>query len=214
MYSCNKCGKEFNFQSEFNRHNNRKIPCDISKPYLQCDLCNVKFVRPAEKLRHEETRKHIDNIKIMFHEKNDFNNNNSLENINNELKYIISDLKKTINDLENKIEHLEIENQNLKNDKKLHPDYESIYIIHSAQHVNTNIYKIGRTDNINARRTNYPNGSDLLYSFSCKDAKAVENLILDYLKGDTKTFKLMDFGREYFQCNLKDLRNAILKFID
>ena len=138
-------------------------------------------------------------------------NNN---NLNNKMINLEIENQNTINELNTRIKYLEVENNNLKNNQKLHPDYESIYIIHSAQHVNTNIYKIGRTENINARRVNYPSGSDLLYSFSCKDAKTVENTILDYLKSDKETFKLMDFGREYFQCDLKDLRNAVLKFID
>jgi hypothetical protein len=54
----------------------------------------------------------------------------------------------------------------------------------------------------------------LLYSFCCKNSTLIENKILDYLKLDKQTFKLMDFGREYFQYNLKDLRNAVLQFID
>lgn len=136
------------------------------------------------------------------------------QNLNNKMINLEIENQNTVNELNTRIKHLEVENINLKNNQKLHPDYESIYIIHSAQHINTNIYKIGCTENINARRVNYPSGSDLLYSFSCKDAKTVENTILYYLKNNKETFKLMDFGREYFQCDLKDLRNAVLKFID
>jgi regulator of replication initiation timing len=135
---------------------------------------------------------------------------NKITNLNNENQ----NLKNTVNELNNEIKHLNIENQNLKNNQSLHADYESIYIIHSAQHVNTNIYKIGRTYDIGKRHAQYPDGSKLLYSFCCKYSKTVENLILDYLKLDKQTFKLMDFGREYFQCNLKDLRNAVLQFVD
>jgi hypothetical protein len=241
MPVCNLCNKLFPTPSKLYAHKNRKNPCNAPKTDLNCNLCNVEFKCIYDKLRHENTNKHLNNFLNNKNDSNDLKNkdNKILDNKNKELKDKIFELENkminlevnnnnlnnkminleienqnTVNELNTRIKHLEVENINLKNNQKLHPDYESIYIIHSAQHVNTNIYKIGRTENINARRVNYPSGSDLLYSFSCKDAKTVENTILDYLKINKETFKLMDFGREYFQCNLKDLRNAVLKFID
>ena len=240
MYDCNLCNKLFKYESDFIRHQSRKTLCNIPKEKLECELCNLYFNCKTELVRHENTNKHLiklSNNKNAQDLKNKENNildtqNKELknkifklenkminlevenDNLNNKMINLEVENQNTVNELNTRIKHLEVENINLKNNQKLHPDYESIYIIHSAQHVNTNIYKIGRTENINARRVNYPSGSDLLYSFSCKDAKTVENTILDYLKINKEIFKLMDFGREYFQCNLKDLRNAVLKFID
>ena len=243
---CAKCNKLFNAPSKLERHKNKKNSCSIHKIEYKCDICNVKFLSPAQQKIHENTNKHLNNLYNYIPSSNDSTTNQDLKNSNKELNNRIQNLEvennnlnniiqnleaennnlnnkiinleienqNTVNELNTQIKHLEVENNNLKNNQKLHPDYESIYIIHSAQHVNTNVYKIGRTENINARRVNYPSGSDLLYSFSCKDAKTVENTILDYLKNNKETFKLMDFGREYFQCDLKDLRNAVLKFID
>jgi DNA repair exonuclease SbcCD ATPase subunit len=240
MLKCLRCNKEFKYQSDLNKHQNRKTPCDKDKTDLKCELCHVNFKWPAEQARHEKTDKHINNYNKIYNQdeyidtnKNDelaeYNNkiqtlDNIIKNLNNmvnELNNKNQNLNNTVNELNNEIKHLNdeikhlnIENKNLKNNQSLHADYESIYIIHPSQHANTNIYKIGRTYDIGKRHAQYPDGSKLLYSFCCKDSKTIENLILDYLKLDKQTFKLMDFGREYFQCDLKDLRNAVLQFID
>lgn len=39
MYECLKCNKKFKYDSEYNRHKNKKIPCDKKKMN-----CNVKYV--------------------------------------------------------------------------------------------------------------------------------------------------------------------------
>lgn len=39
MYNCNKCNKGFKFDSELNRHKNRKIPCDAQKKEYKCEIC-------------------------------------------------------------------------------------------------------------------------------------------------------------------------------
>lgn len=250
MFECFNCKKIFKYNSEFIRHKNRKLACNQPKKEYKCNVCNVKFISPAQQQIHENTKKHLYNTNnqdefigvdidankntadlidynnkiqtlesIITNLNNQVNelNNNVVNNLNNKIKNLDNvnlNLNNKITNLNNEIKHLNIENQNLKNNQSLHAGYESIYIIHAGQHVNTNIYKIGRTCNINARRIQYPDGSKLLYSFCCKNSKTVENLILDYLKLDKQTFKLMDFGREYFQCNLKDLRNAVLQFVD
>jgi len=61
MFKCIKCNKEFKYESDYNRHKNRKNPCNIIKQDLSCNLCNIKFNCNAEKLRHEKTNKHINN---------------------------------------------------------------------------------------------------------------------------------------------------------
>jgi DNA repair exonuclease SbcCD ATPase subunit len=236
MYNCTVCNKEFKYESKLNEHTGRKKSC-INNNEFNCNICKSNFKYRCDYLRHEKTYKHINNYnkiinqdefinadanknnadltdyknKIQTLEEKIINLNNTVNELNNN---VVNNLNNKIKNLNNEIKHLNIENQNLKNNQSLHADYESIYIIHAGQHVNTNIYKIGRTCNINARRIQYPDGSKLLYSFCCKDSKTIENLILDYLKLNKQTFKLMDFGREYFQCDLKDLRNAVLQFID
>jgi hypothetical protein len=61
MFKCIKCNKEFEFESEYNRHKNRKTPCDLPKEELECKSCNLKFTRLFNKKKHEKTNKHIQN---------------------------------------------------------------------------------------------------------------------------------------------------------
>ena len=62
MYKCHKCNKEFKYESKLNEHKNRKIACDAPKKEYKCECCRVKFISPAEQRRHENTKKHINNI--------------------------------------------------------------------------------------------------------------------------------------------------------
>jgi hypothetical protein len=64
MLKCSRCNKEFKYQSDLNKHQNRKTPCDKDKSDLKCELCHVNFKWPAEQARHEKTKKHITNYNI------------------------------------------------------------------------------------------------------------------------------------------------------
>ena len=44
MFKCIKCNKGFEYGSEYNRHKNRKTPCDSPREDLECKLCNLKFI--------------------------------------------------------------------------------------------------------------------------------------------------------------------------
>lgn len=61
MYKCLKCNKEFKFESEYKRYQDKKISCDKLKDEHKCIICNVNFNWPAEQRRHEKTEKHIKN---------------------------------------------------------------------------------------------------------------------------------------------------------
>lgn len=64
MYKCQLCDKEFIHKSAFRRHKNKKFPCNkikIKNPNLKCILCNVLFSRVSEMIRHDKTKKHINN---------------------------------------------------------------------------------------------------------------------------------------------------------
>jgi hypothetical protein len=74
--NCNKCNKIFKYKSELERHKQKKNPCNKIKEELKCGICNVNFTRPAEKVRHEKTKKHITNYNIHI------NGNNNQSNIN------------------------------------------------------------------------------------------------------------------------------------
>jgi hypothetical protein len=84
MYKCFKCNKEFKYESKFNEHKNRKTECNKIKTELKCDLCKVNFKWPADKERHEKTKKHIHNITINNdHGQMQIGDHNSINNIIN-----------------------------------------------------------------------------------------------------------------------------------
>jgi hypothetical protein len=85
MYNCTKCKKEFKFESEYKRHQNKKISCDLPKKRYNCNICNVSFERPAEQNRHEKTKKHINNYNTHINgNQNQTNvNGDNIQNYNN-----------------------------------------------------------------------------------------------------------------------------------
>ena len=64
MYKCNKCDKSFKFKSHLERHINNKTPCNKVKEELSCIACNINFKCNAEQLRHEKSKKHINNYNV------------------------------------------------------------------------------------------------------------------------------------------------------
>ena len=63
MYKCNKCNKEFKYESKLNEHNSRKKSC-VSNNNFNCDICKSNFKYQSDYLRHEKTKKHITNNNI------------------------------------------------------------------------------------------------------------------------------------------------------
>jgi hypothetical protein len=233
MYKCLKCNKGFKYESKLKEHQNRKISCDQPKKKYYCNICNVSFERPAEQNRHENTEKHINNYNKINNskEKLELDKNKletkKLEIIIKNYKLEIDELKNNykllnnhnleldneIKELNNKIKFLEVENQNLKNNNDIHSDIEYIYIIHCAQHINTNIYKVGRTKDILRRYGEYPKGSKILLTLSCDNSKLIETKILNYLKESADYLHYKPGGNEYFQCDIKILKSDIQKIL-
>ena len=218
MFKCPKCNKEFNFNSNFNRHKNRKIPCYKDKDIYNCKLCKSDFKYESDYLRHNKTKKHQLNI-IEKTNDNQLGTRycsvavNIKEDENEKFKQEILKLNNINNILNNKIKFLEEENLILKQNNKIHSNNEFIYIMHCAQHINSNIYKIGRTKNIMNKFKQYPKGSELLFSINCTNAKNTESKILNNLKSNTNYLQYKESGNEYFQCNLENLKLDIQKIL-
>ena len=85
MFTCSKCNKEFKYESDFNRHNNRKTPCTNSNNKLECELCKIKFKCKTEETRHSKTKKHIFNVhnSTLTADSIQIGNHNSINNIQN-----------------------------------------------------------------------------------------------------------------------------------
>ena len=45
MFKCPKCNKEFKFDSDFNRHKNRKTPCHKDINIYNCKLIFYKLMK-------------------------------------------------------------------------------------------------------------------------------------------------------------------------
>jgi hypothetical protein len=189
MYKCTKCNKEFKFDSELIRHKHRKIPCDAPKKEYKCDICNVKFISPAQQKIHEKTKKHITNYNI--HINGDYNNvqngDNNLQNIihltlntnsfvNTDMSYIGRGI---INDIGN-IYLDTLDNKYLTdNDKTLLLFNEVINILEKLH------FNIGIEENHNLK---------ILLVFPALKKSVYENLILEIDQNTKKiTWKSVDY---------------------
>jgi hypothetical protein len=81
MYKCNKCHKEFKYESKLNEHNNRKKSC-INNNY-NCNICKSDFKYQSDYLRHEKTKKHINNISIHGNQNQVGDNATNINSFNN-----------------------------------------------------------------------------------------------------------------------------------
>jgi DNA-directed RNA polymerase subunit RPC12/RpoP len=82
MYKCIKCNKEFQYESKYIIHKNRKKECNIKKIY-NCNICKKEFKYESKLQEHEKTKKHINNITIHGNNNHNINstNINSFNNI-------------------------------------------------------------------------------------------------------------------------------------
>jgi hypothetical protein len=83
MFHCNKCKKQFKYESKLNEHKSRKTACDKNKDSLKCDICNITFSRSTHKKIHEQTKKHKNNLQVHINGNNNNVNAHIGDNINN-----------------------------------------------------------------------------------------------------------------------------------
>jgi hypothetical protein len=87
-----------------------------------------------------------------------------------------------------------------------------IYLMHVREFMHTNIYKIGRTENILKRVIGYPKGSRLLLGISTRDMKTIEKVLI---KEFSILFKARpDIGREYFEGEKFEMMKKIMECIE
>ena len=74
---------------------------------------------------------------------------------------------------------------------------DTIYLLQVREFLGTNIFKIGRTYDINSRYKHYPKNSILLFYSSCSDSVTIEKkIIYEFIK---KYKQRKDIGTEYFE---------------
>ena len=91
---------------------------------------------------------------------------------------------------------------------------EGIYLIHTREFISTNaqIYKIGRSNYLDNRVKQYPNGSKILLMIACKHSKFCENNLKKLFK--SKFIQKSYYGSEYFEGNYIDMIKEICDYIN
>ena len=105
-----------------------------------------------------------------------------------------------------------MENELLQNKSICH----YLYLLREREFIKSkeNIYKLGKTHQINLARFNsYPNGSQLLLHIICNDCDKLEKIIIKLFK--IKYYQRKDIGTEYFEGDLfnmiNDIYNEVIK---
>lgn len=88
-----------------------------------------------------------------------------------------------------------------------------IYLIYEREfmRLGDNVYKIGRTDNVKRRLTQYPKGSRLLFSIYTPDCLTAERELIRHFNGAYK--HRGDIGREYFEGESHEMINVITDYV-
>jgi hypothetical protein len=90
---------------------------------------------------------------------------------------------------------------------------EFIYIVYLREFINNerNIFKIGRTENIIQRISNYPKGSKIIFMMPCSEIKKCESEIIRiFIK---KYNQMKEFRTEYFEGDVKDMIATIISIV-
>jgi len=92
-------------------------------------------------------------------------------------------------------------------------DKATFYVVQTAHSFNCglNIYKVGRTIDMNSRIKGYPKGSLVILQLLCRDAERFEKHIITLLMQADKVRYRTDFGAEYFEGNLECILDLIMK---
>jgi hypothetical protein len=189
IYLCNNCKKTFSTQSNLNRHYKNKIPCDKKNKFI-CDVCLMKFKDNYSLTRHKNKKIPCISAIIKLENENFILKENNLKFIN----------------LINKNNNIVVKTNNIN----------YVYLLQDRASIesNSDIYKIGRTNQDNLKRlSGYQKGSRFLLLIECDNCINCEKEILSLFKINYLQDK--SFGNEYFKGDYKkmiiDIMNIVLK---
>ena len=91
---------------------------------------------------------------------------------------------------------------------------EGVYLLHIREFISTNkpIYKLGRSNILDNRVKQYPNGSKIMLMLKCKNSKSCENNLIKLFK--SKFIQKTYYGTEYFEGNCYDMIKEITNYIN
>jgi len=91
---------------------------------------------------------------------------------------------------------------------------EGVYLLHIREFISTNkpIYKLGRSNILDNRVKQYPNGSKIMLMLKCKNSKSCENNLIKLFK--SKFIQKTYYGTEYFEGNCYDMIKEISNYIN
>ena len=90
---------------------------------------------------------------------------------------------------------------------------EGVYLIHTREFYNSKqeIYKIGRSHDLDTRVKTYPKGSQTIFLLSCKNSISCEKQLIEIFK--TKFKHANYYGNEYFEGSKEDMLKIMLEFV-
>ena len=91
---------------------------------------------------------------------------------------------------------------------------EGVYLMHTREFIKSHepIYKIGRSNILDNRVKQYPNGSNILLMIKCKNSILCENNLIKLFK--EKFIQKKYYGTEYFEGNCYDMIKEICNYIN
>ena len=212
MNKCELCKKEFKLKHHLIQHLKRKIPCNN---IIQCDRCLVIF-KTKQKLTNHQNRKTPCEKVDLEQEVKDLKAENEklkLEKENRILNQtIINTQNTTVNKLKREIDNLKEINKLLISHLDLNINTGFIYILTNLCYEIQDIYKVGKTINLNNRLSNYNTPKvekdkyQYVYSIKSNNIDDLEKYIHNHPK--LKEFKT---NNELYKIKFNDLKNIIIE---
>jgi hypothetical protein len=219
LYICKKCNKHFNKKQCYNVHTNRKFPCSYEVIIDETNISNICNNKEQE-LELKNKKLELKNKELEIKNKEIEIKNKQLEDKTLILYTQNKEKQELINNKDIEIKKL-YQNKNIKNkddgDIKIKMVQGYVYIIRECDFVrlNEDIYKIGRTAQINPedRFQKYRKGTEIVGFFGVKDSIECENKIIKCFSNHINIKKMNEYGKEYFQGDKNVLLNEILQIV-
>ena len=176
------------------RHLQKKKECDSILTNTSREEC--LNILKLKKIEYKDKLLEIFKQNLLSYKKEQKNN------ITNE----IQELKKQLLIKEQEISELSSDNIVDKTSGHIYMILEREFISNS----DIKVVKIGRTINLKSRMKQYPKGSSILYSTTCKNILESEKELVNIFEN---TFEhRLDFGKEYFKGNVEDMITELHKY--